>query len=263
MSPSPPAPQATGASPLDGDRFLYHPLHQLKAVAGDLWCVDGPKIGMVVGPLSIPFPTRMVVARLPSGDLWLWSPTPPTPELVAALGALGRVAHLVSPNRLHYGFMEQWRPHAPEALSWASPGVRERAASQGISVRFDADLGERPEPAWEAAIDQVLYRSSSFLEEVVFFHRASKTLLIADLIQAMEPERLGLLARALTRIGGNRVPGGMPADIRLLAKRRPGEARAFYEQVQRWAPERLLVAHGRNVLENAGPVIERAFAWMR
>ncbi|HLT29307.1 MAG TPA: DUF4336 domain-containing protein [Myxococcaceae bacterium] len=263
MRASGPSPEVTDPGPSEGDRFLYHPLGRLKAIAEDLWWVDGPEIGMGVGPLSVPFPTRMVVARLASGDLWLWSPTPPTPALLAELAPLGRVAHLISPNRLHYAFIGQWRPHAPGAVAWASPGVRERARSQGISVVFDANLGDRSDAAWAATFDQVLYRSSGFLEEVVFFHRASRTLLIADLIQAMEPERMGWLLRVVTRLGGNRAPGGTPADIRWLAKRRRRAARAFYEQVQRWAPERLIVTHGRNTLENAGPVLERALGWMR
>src|SRR5690606_15767841 len=76
----------------EGGHLPYLPLNRLKPIAENLWWVDGPVCRMgVVGPMSLPFPTRMVVARLPSGALWLWSPTPPAPELLAELEPLGPV----------------------------------------------------------------------------------------------------------------------------------------------------------------------------
>ena len=56
----------------------YEPLNVLKPVVEDLWIVDGPRISFY----GAPFPTRMTVIRLGSGDLFLHSPTAPTPELI-------------------------------------------------------------------------------------------------------------------------------------------------------------------------------------
>ncbi len=47
--------------------FTYDPINVLKPVADDIWIVDGPRIRMSMGPLHVPFPTRMTVLRLPQG----------------------------------------------------------------------------------------------------------------------------------------------------------------------------------------------------
>ena len=56
---------------------LYEPLNTLKPIGEDLWVIDGPIVRMAYFGGSIPFPTRMVVARLTNGDLFLWSPIEP------------------------------------------------------------------------------------------------------------------------------------------------------------------------------------------
>jgi len=40
------------------------------------------------------------------------------------------------------------------------------------------------------------------MTELVFFHRASRTLILADLTDAFEPQKFGLIMRWLTRLGG-------------------------------------------------------------
>lgn len=61
----------------------------LKSVDEGLWVVDGPLVKMSFLGISIPFPTRMVVVRLRSGELLLWSPTELVEELRSQVDALG------------------------------------------------------------------------------------------------------------------------------------------------------------------------------
>ena len=136
---------------------LYEPINALKPVGESLWVADGPIVCMAYLGVSIPFPTRMVVARLANGELFLWSPTKLDGELRAEIDALGPVRHLVSPNKLHYAHIAAWKRIYPEATAWASPGVRERAASRGLDLSFDADLGELPEEAWRGDLDQLMF----------------------------------------------------------------------------------------------------------
>ena len=108
---------------------LYEPINTLKPVGEDLWLVDGPIVRMAYLRVSIPFPTRMVVVRLANGELFLWSPTEPDDDLRAGIDDLGPVRHLVSPNKIHYAHVAACKRAYPKATAWASPGVRERAAS--------------------------------------------------------------------------------------------------------------------------------------
>ena len=132
---------------------LYEPINTLKPVADKIWIVDGPIIHMSLGMTKVPFPTRMVVIQLANGELFIWSPIPLDASLKIEIDRLGPVAHIVSPNKLHYASIAQWKDTYPTATAWASPGVRERAASQNIRVSFDKDLTDKPEDAWADEID--------------------------------------------------------------------------------------------------------------
>ncbi len=242
---------------------LYEPLNVLKLVGPDLWVVDGPLVRMAYLGSSIPFPTRMVVVRLRSGDLFLWSPIEPDDGLLSQVDALGPVGHLVSPNKIHYAHIGAWKRIYPEAMAWASPGVRERAASQGLDVTFDAELGNEPDPAWREDLDQLIFRGSRFMEEVVFFHRVTQTLIIADLIENFEPEKVGGAYRWLVRLAGAAHPDGKaPADLRLTFFGRKDEARASLERMLAWKPEKVIVAHGRWYERDGTKELRRAFRWL-
>jgi hypothetical protein len=239
------------------------PLGTLQRVAADVWLVDGP-VERMAFPLGIriPFPTRMTIVRLSGGDLWIHSPTRLTPALRAEIDTLGPVRHLLAPNFLHYAAIPEWAAAFPDATSWASPGVRERAASQGIAVRFDADLGDSAEAAWAQDIDQLLFAGSRFLREIVFFHRPSRTLVLADLVMNFEPDAIPAPWRWLVRLGGATTPGGTPLDVRLTFWRGRAEARRCLARILAWQPERIVISHGRWYPTNGVGELRRAFGWL-
>ena len=241
---------------------LYEPLNVLKPVGEDLWVVDGPIVRMAYFGGSIPFPTRMVVVRLQSGRLFLWSPTEPDDGLRAQIDALGPVEHLVSPNKIHYAHIGTWKRIYPEAVAWASPGVRERATSQGVEVAFDAELHGEPDPAWREDLAQLIFRGSRFMEEVVFFHRKTRTVILADLIENFEPAKVGGAYRWLVRLAGAADPDGKtPVDLRLTFFGKD-EAHASFERMLAWGPEKVIVAHGRWYERDGTKELRRAFRWL-
>ncbi|WP_350016285.1 DUF4336 domain-containing protein [Rhodanobacter sp. IGA1.0] len=242
---------------------LYHPLNTLKPVASGLWIVDGPLVHMAALGLRAPFPTRMSLVQLADGGLWCHSPIAPDEALFAAIDALGPVRHLVSPNLLHYAHIAAWKRRYPQATAWASPGVRERAASQHIEVAFDADLDDAPPPAWAATIDQLRFRGSRVMQEIVFLHRASATLILADLIENFEAEKLPPAMRWMARLGGVIDPDGKaPLDLRLTYVGRKDEARTCLARMLAWQPQRVILAHGRCYPDDAPAELARAFRWL-
>jgi len=242
---------------------LYEPINILKPVAENIWIVDGPIVRMAMYGTRIPFPTRMTIVRLSSGELWCHSPTELTAELKVQVDALGPVRHLVSPNKIHYAHIPTWASVYPEATAWASPGVRDRAAQQQIDVTFDADLTDEPPPPWSQDLDQLIFRGSRFLEEVVFFHRQSATLILADLIENFEPEKVGGWWRWLLRLAGSVDPDGKtPIDLRLTFWGRQEQARRCFERMLRWQPEKVILAHGRWYKHNGTAELRRAIRWL-
>lgn len=227
----------------------------LEARGQDLWLSEGPTVDF----LGFPYPTRMAVVRLRGGELWLWSPIAWSEELAAALAPLGPVRHLVAPNKLHHLFLPDWAERFPQARLYAPPGLARKRAD----LAFHAELGDAPDPAWEGEIDQVVFRGSRLMEEVVFFHRASGTALVCDLIQRMDPGAFsgwrGLLMRANSLVGPD---GSTPREWRasFLSRRRAREA---LRTALGWKPARLLIAHGVLPEENGEQSLARGLRWLR
>jgi len=233
----------------------YEPLDLPKPVAQDIWIVDGPAIRFY----GMPFSTRATIVRLADGGLWVHSPTRLTPELAERVTALGPVRRLVAPNWIHYAYIADWQARFPEAEAWAAPGVAERAQNRGMALRFDHRLTQDAPAAWAGQIDQLIVRGSKLHREAVFFHRASATLILTDLIENFEPGKIGFWMRLATWFGGIRAPhGGMPRDMRASFRDRA----ALREDLTRmigWAPERVILAHGRWFERDGEAELRRAF----
>lgn len=243
------------------DLVTYPPLDTLKPVADDVWIVDGPVIRF--GPVwaRMPFPTRMTVIRLPGDALFIHSPTPLTDGLREDVARIGRPAWIVGPNRIHYWWIPDWRNAYPDAEIYLAPRIREQA---GDRIDFPASelVGETGYP-WDEAI-ATLPIESGYMTEVEFFHRPSRTLVLTDLIENFEPEKLGSLwTRWLTRLGGVQDPDGqMPRDMRLTFFRRKATLRRAVETMIRWKPDRVILAHGRWYEEDGEAELRRAFRWL-
>lgn len=245
---------------MHGSFGTYPPLDTLKPVARDVWIVDGPIIHFGMPWPKMPFPTRMTVIRLADGGLWLHSPTKPTAALMGQIDATGSVRHLIGPNRIHYWWIPDWRKAYPRAETWLAPRIREQADG-----RIDFETQELAGPSdypWDDEI-ATLPVAGDFMTEFVFFHRASRTLILTDLIENFEPRKLGFFMRLLTRLGGVLDPDGqMPRDMRLtFRKHREGVARAVRQMID-WKPERIVLAHGRWYERDGTAELERAFRWV-
>ncbi len=244
---------------------LYHPLNTLKAVDDNIWIVDGGIIDMDTKIGKLPFSTRMTIIRLENGDLWCHSPIVPDKTLLAQIDALGTVRHLVSPNMIHYAYIADWKKLYPHAIAWASPKVTERAKTQNISVTFDEDLTDKAPTEWAGQVEQLIFQGSRIMPEVVFFHRASRTLILADLIENIETQKVpSCRLRTLIKLAGTADPDGkMPLDLRATFWGNKALARQSYEKMLAWQPEKIILAHGRWYSKNAMAELQRAFRWLR
>jgi len=238
---------------------VYEPLNTLKQVADNIWVVDGPQISFY----GMPFPTRMTVIRLESGALFLHSPIAIDEGLKAELETIGEIRHLVSPNWIHYAGISGWQQAYPEALAWASPNVRKRAAKYGVNIRFDRDLGDSTPQDWADEINQLIVHGSSAHTEVVFFHKSSKTLILTDLIENFEGNKVVWWLRPIIWLTGNGDPDGKaPVDMRFTFRRGKAQAKKAVLEMLGWQPERVILAHGRWYETNAVAELKRAFRWL-
>ncbi len=220
-----------------------------------IWIGEGPVVSFFAG---FPYPTRMAVIRLSDGSLFAWSPIPLSAMLKREVDALGPVRHLVSPNLLHHLFLKEWKSAYPEARLYASPGLRKRRKD----LTFDADLIDAPSPEWAADIDQVLMSGSFAMTEVVFFHRASRTAIFADLIENLPRNWFKGWRGLVARLDGIIAPNpGAPREWRVSFVNRRA-ARAALERILAWPIERVLIAHGEPATSNGATFVRGAFAWL-
>ena len=238
----------------------YSPLDTLKPVAENVWIADGPEIRMNYAGFKLPFPTRMTVVRLPSGDLWLHSPIAWSDALAAELATLGPVRHLIAPNMLHYWYLPDWQAHFVGARSYGAPGLAARAKRPLV---IDETLGETPPDAWEGAFAQCVV-PGKLLTEVDVFHHASRTLILTDLIENFEPRRVrNPLLRWIMRWSGAADPDGKaPIDMQWSFRATRKQVRAAAERMTAWAPERIILAHGRCYDRDGTAELRRAFRWV-
>jgi hypothetical protein len=244
----------------DPSQGTYAPLNVLKSVADNVWLVDGPVIRFGPPGLKMPFPTRMTIIRTRASDLFVHSPTALTPDLMAAIAELGQPRWIIAPNRLHYWWTPDWKAAFPEAEVYLAPRIVEQAGAR-IDFRY-SDLDRDQGYPWDDHIT-TLPIPSSYMTEFVFFHGASRTLLLTDLIENFEAKKLSFGMRFLTWIGGCLDPNGsMPRDMRLAFSKHKPELRAAVKKMIAWDPERIILAHGRWYRHDGTAELRRAFKWV-
>jgi hypothetical protein len=219
-----------------------------------IWIAEGPLVSFY----GFPYATRMAVIRLANRNLFVWSPIALTPELKTQVEALGSVAHLVSPNKLHHLSLKEWRAAFPQARLYASPGL----AKKRREMAFNAELGDMPEPAWAGEMDQAMMAGSFAMTEIVFYHRASDTALFADLIENFQPDWFKGWRGVVARLDGIVMPNaGAPREWRLTFTNRKA-ARAALARILAWQPEQVAMAHGEIVRANGAAFIRDSFRWL-
>jgi hypothetical protein len=218
----------------------------------NLWIVDRPQrfYGLEVG-------TRMTVIRLGGGSLLLHSPVSLDAELRRELDALGRVRFAVAPNRVHHLHAGEVAEAYPEARLWIGPGL-ERKRPDLVHVGV---LDDQAPDEWKDEVDQVFFRGRPYENEVVFFHRASRTLIMCDLAFNFGP-RSALPTRLLMRLLRSYGRFG-PSTLDPWLIRDPRAARESLEKILAWDFDRVVVAHG-DVLESGGRrALREGYAWLQ
>lgn len=239
---------------VSADGGAYRPLDTPKPVGDGIWVVDsGP-----LKPAGVPVPLRMTVLRLANGDLALHSPTRFSARLARELGAIGRIAHLIAPNSAHWMFVRDWQAAHPDATTWAAPGLRERGQVRRSGVRLDRDLGDDAPGAWAGELRQGIVPGGLGFREAWLFHEASRTLVLTDLIENLELDRMPRFARPLVRLSG--AADARPArHLRGLLRLGGRETKDALRRLLDLDPDRVIFAHGQPFEERAAERLRRAF----
>ena len=238
---------------------LYQPIHTLKSISENLWIVDGP----IINFYGMPFTTRMVVIRMANNDLWIHSPINLTSTLKQELDKLGNVKYLISPNKIHYWYIQDFQKAYPEAITFASDGVQKRSQRAGQSIRWDRELKDI-ERDYFPDLEILPMSGNRFMTEYTFFHIPSKSWIVTDIIENFEPNKINPFFRALAYIGGALHPnGGTTRDQRTLFLGNHQLLNKSIDRIKSFSPDRIIMAHGKILDQDIASELNRIFAWVR
>ncbi len=204
--------------------------------------------------LKLDVGARMTVVRLSDGSLLVISPIELTPQLRTELTAVGDVRCIIAPNRYHYLSVSEYSKEFPDAALFVAPGLKLN------DLTVSGTLSDQAEALWSDVLDQAIFYGNKMEQEVVFFHKASRTLILTDLcfnIRRATAPLQRIMARLLD-INGKFAP----SRLFRVTTRNKRTARASRDRILRWDFDRVIVAHG-DVLENGGKAaLQKAFGWL-
>ncbi|WP_262690070.1 DUF4336 domain-containing protein [Kordiimonas aestuarii] len=230
----------------------------IEKIGDGIWVAEGRCVNFH----SLPFPTRCVIVRLADGDIWVWSPTELTAELQEAVRTLGTVRYLVSPNKIHHLFMGDWQKAFAGAELWGPASTTKKRDDLGFTGTLDDGMPD----AWHTDLAMAHMRGSFVMDELVFFHKASRTTILADLSENFSEDFLRAnwkpWQRRLARLAGV-VEGKAktPLDWRFTFWRRD-KARKTRDTILGWPTKQVIMAHGTWQRTDGQAFLRKVFSWL-
>ncbi|MGB3670576.1 MAG: DUF4336 domain-containing protein [Phormidesmis sp.] len=223
----------------------------IEALDNNLWIAEQPLryFGLEVG-------TRMTVIRLSSGALAVISPVEISDRLKQQLDSIGPVKHIVAPNLYHYFYATGFKNSYPTATFWATTGLKEKKPNLPVDRVLGADGVSSQTDLWTDLEGHLLdgYRTLGsggveLLNEWVFFHAASRTLILTDAAFHFD-QSFPLITQLAARVGGSYQRLG-PSLIERVVTTDKARVKASMEKILSWDFERVVMAHG-TVVERDG-----------
>lgn len=219
-------------------------------VAEQIWCSEYP---VNFGPLGIR--SRATFIRLSNGLLWVHSPMPVCEGLIRELSEIGEVGYIVAPNLTHHLFYQGFLDAFPNAHGFFAPGLdRKLDALQG------EELGEIKNPPWSQDLESVFVAGLPVLNETVWFHIASGTLIVTDLLFSFARSN-SVSIRAIARLLGVYDRLGMSRTMKWSVKSK-SEFKMSIDQIKSWNINRVILAHDQIIEHDAKRKVLEAFAWI-
>lgn len=195
---------------------------------------------------------RMTIVEVGEGALWVHSPIALSPALKAEVDALGSVQTIIAPNRFHHVYAGDWAKAYPEARFIGAAGLATKRKDLSFTQVLGADL------SFEGFRHQHI--GGCMLDETVFLHEASGTLISCDLFENFTTCDHGL-TRLYLQMGGVYGRPGLHPIIRLVYRDRKA-ARVDVAKVLEWDFDRVVISHGACVSESARSKSEAGLAWL-
>lgn len=195
--------------------------------------------------------TRMTVLELDAG-LLIHSPIALDAKTQALIEGLGKPRWVLAPNLFHHLYVGPWLEAGLEG--WAAPGLAQKRPDlsfHGVITPESAPFGDE--------LKVFNLTCFPFSNEVIVYHRPSRTLIVTDLVFNFSPH-MPWTTRAVMRCMCG-YPGCQTTLVERIGMRRAA-ARHDLSQLLSWDFDRVIMAHG-DVIETGGrAALLNAFRWL-
>lgn len=229
----------------------------LRAIDTDLWVAEQPLkyFGLEVG-------TRMTVIRLSNRKLMVISPICPEDKIIHQLNQLGKVSYIVAPNLYHHLFVAQFKQVYPDAEVWATSGLEQKRPdlqiNQFLSERTSQFL-DGIEATLVTGFNTLDVTGYAPLNEWVFFHSKSRTLILTDLAFYFD-ESSSLTAQLIAKLFGG-YKQLRPSPLEKIATRDKQQVKQSIQRIITWDFKRVIVAHGNILSGDAKGQFKLGYEW--
>jgi hypothetical protein len=205
--------------------------------------------------LGLRLGTRMTLVRRADGGVIVHSPIRLDEALRGEIEAIGPVRCVIAPNLYPHLYAGDWAAAFPGARLVGVRGLDRKRKD----LRFDAMVGERPDPGFAGTLQHILVRGS-LLRETVFFHAPTRTLVCSDLVENFATSD-HWPTRWYLEVSGLHGQPGVGVTIRPMYCDR-ARARAAIERVLTWDIDRIVLAHGDVIETDGREVLRASYSWL-
>ena len=227
----------------------------LRPLGTDIW-----EVTLLTAMKGLPLGNRSVIVRLSAGGLWLHAPGPGLDRYLEDIAALGKVTHITVPNLFHNLAIEAlstWFPNVPVSVPpglAGKLGPRYNALQKPVSHASFADVLS-PDIAWCEVAGQPK------IQETVFFHIPSRTLILTDLAFNVRGGGTWLQRQGLKLAGCHNRFG--PSRFAKFLTKNPAAYGASLGNINQWPFEQIIPCHGAVLKQQAKAAFGQAFgAWL-
>lgn len=202
-------------------------------------------------------PVRSTLLGLTGGALLVISPLRMDDALAAQVEALGRVTHIVAPNKFHHLFVGEAAARWPQAQVHLAPGLPAKLVKLGRQVPPHHPLPE----SMPSEVQAIPIGGMPALDETLFFHAPSRTLVVTDLVFNVLGPTEGLLTGLILRLVGAHQKLAQGIELRFMMRHRDS-TRESLERVMALDFTRVVMAHGEVVEVDAKDRLRHALRYM-
>jgi hypothetical protein len=142
------------------------------------------------------------------------------------------------------------------------PGLADRAQVRACGLRIDREIQGAVPPEWAQDLAIVDVTAAMF-REIELFDKRSRTLILTDIVQNLDPDDLPPLGRFVARLAGNAKPDGQaPIHLRFALRLGGRSVRTAARRLIGLAPERVIFAHGDWFKTKGTEQLRRSLRWL-